>query len=62
MEAHEIKDKILSTDYVLIAKKLNGRYAVHTIQAQLLGYRTLKDSVREAAELLIKMREEYLTA
>lgn len=62
MEEQEIREKILPDDYRVIAEKLKGRYAKRTIRAQLTGERTLKDIVRQAAEELIRLREEFINA
>ncbi|MEI3423279.1 hypothetical protein [Butyricimonas paravirosa] len=62
MEIQEIIKKLRPKDYELIAQKLKGRYTKDTIRAQLKGRRTLKLAVKEAAEKLIQMRENFINA
>ena len=62
MELQEIRKKLRPKDYELIATKLKGRYTENTIRAQLKGRRTLKQVVKEAAEELIKIRENFINA
>lgn len=62
MELQEIREKLRPKDYELIATKLKGRYTENTIRAQLKGRRTLKQVVKEAAEELIKIRENFINA
>lgn len=53
----ELKGQLRRGDYGLIAEMLNGRYTRETVKAMLLGKRTLKPVVYEAAKRLIQLIE-----
>lgn len=55
--SNELKNHLKRGDYQLIAEILKDIYSPHTVKSQLLGHRTLKRPVIEAANKLIKMRE-----
>ncbi|MTK53327.1 hypothetical protein [Paludibacter sp.] len=47
-------EKLRKGDYTKITEMLGGKYARATVEAQLKGTRTLKDDVKEAADLYIE--------
>lgn len=58
METKNILEKLIHGDIVQIAKMTN--YSYKTVWSQLNGVRTLKPKVVQAAELIIKAREEAI--
>ena len=57
-----IKSQLKKGDYELISSLTKGQYAIKTVMDQMNGVRTLKQPVIDAANKLIAMREELLTA
>lgn len=56
MTREEIYNKLQYGDYILIAQKTGKRS--ETVRSQIVGRRTLKDNVRDAAIELITVREK----
>ncbi len=56
MTRQEIYEKLQYGDYKLIGKKV-GKHS-ETVRSQMIGRRTLKDAVRDAAIEIISIREK----
>lgn len=56
MTREEIYEKLQYGDYILIGKK-TGKHP-ETVRSQMIGRRTLKDAVRNAAIEIITIREK----
>ncbi|MDD2412323.1 MAG: hypothetical protein PHR79_05345 [Bacteroidales bacterium] len=56
MTRQEIYEKLQYGDYMLIGKKA-GKHP-ETVRSQMIGRRTLKDAVRDAAIELITIRQK----
>lgn len=58
--SEEIKSQLRRGDYDLITLILSGKYSKSSVESQIRGYRTLKEDVRKAAEMLIKSRNQLI--